>query len=141
MNIWKLLYILERLLSLIELVLQLGLLWVMSIYKWKTSLVQYKLIEMLYKLILKISELGMGLDRLISFRIWIIMLYITLAELFCQDQKMQECGMLWEVAMKKLERQSKPKNVMKELNVRKIDRELQYIKWQNYIIQWAHSFN
>ena len=51
------------------------------------------------------------------------MLYITLAELFCQGQKMQECGMLWEAVMRKLENQHKHKNAMKGLNARKIDKE------------------
>jgi hypothetical protein len=36
---------------------------------------------------------------------------------------MQECGMQWVVVTKKLGKQLKLKSVMKELNVRKIDRE------------------
>lgn len=49
--------------------------------------------------------------------------YITLAEQYYHAQKMQECGMLWEAVMRRLENQHKRKNVMKELNARKIDKE------------------
>lgn len=48
---------------------------------------------------------------------------ITLVEQFYHVQKMQECGMLWEAVMRKLENQHKHKNAMKGLSARKIDRE------------------
>jgi hypothetical protein len=48
--------------------------------------------------------------------------FIILVELYYQDPKMQECGMPWEAAMRKSGNLYRLKNVMKELNVLKIER-------------------
>lgn len=45
-----------------------------------------------------------------------------LVEPYSQDLKMQECGMQWAVVMRKLVRLHRPRNVMKGLNVQKIDK-------------------
>jgi len=47
--------------------------------------------------------------------------------------------MQWEAATKKLVKQHKHKNVMKELNAPKTDKVLLFIKWQDYITLWAHN--
>jgi len=52
---------------------------------------------------------------------------------------MHVCGMPWEVATKKLVKQQKHKNVMKELSVPKTDKVLLFIKWQGYITPWVHN--
>ena len=48
------------------------------------------------------------------------MLCIISAELFCQDLKIQGCGMLWEAVMKRWAREQKHKNVIREHNVLRI---------------------
>lgn len=69
------------------------------------------------------------------------MLFITSAEQFCRDRRMQECGTPWEAVMKRSAKPQKPKNVTKELNVLKIGKESQSIKWQNFTIQWDQNSN
>ena len=51
------------------------------------------------------------------------MLYIILVGLFCQDLRIQECGMLWVHAMKELVNFLKLISVIKEHNHRKIVKE------------------
>lgn len=67
---------------------------------------------MLYKLIRKISELGTVSDRPMSCKICVITHFITTAKLSFQDQKIQECGMLWAVAIKKWIKTMRLKDVM-----------------------------
>lgn len=65
----------------------------------------------------------MDLAKHINFKICVITLFITTARLFFQDQKTQECGMLWEVVTKKWIKTMKRKDVMLELRVAKIVKE------------------
>lgn len=69
------------------------------------------------------------------------MLFTIIAEQYFLAQKTLECGMQWVVAMKKLVKPLKLKNVIRELNVQKTDKELQFIKWLSYIILWVHNLN
>lgn len=69
------------------------------------------------------------------------MLFTIIAEPYFLAQKTLECGMQWVVAMKKLVKPLKLKNVIRELNVQKTDKELQFIKWLSYIILWVHNLN
>jgi hypothetical protein len=69
------------------------------------------------------------------------MLFTIIAEPYFLAQKTLECGMQWVVAMKKLVKLLKLKNVIRELNVQKTDKELQFIKWLSYIILWVHNLN
>jgi hypothetical protein len=69
------------------------------------------------------------------------MLFTIIAEQYFLAQKTPECGMQWVVAMKKLVKPLKLKNVIRELNVQKTDKELQFIKWLSYIILWVHNLN
>jgi len=59
---------------------------------------------------------------------------IITAEQFYQDQKIQECGMLWEVAIRKWVKIIKHKGVTSELKTQKIEKALPFIKWENCII-------
>lgn len=65
------------------------------------------------------------------------MLYITSAGQFYQGLKMPECGTQWEAVIKRLEKQLKLINAIREPNAPKIDKELQFIKWQSFIIPWG----
>lgn len=65
--------------------------------------------------------------------------FIISAEQYSQDQKMQECGMLWEAAMKRFLNLQRRKNVIKEHNHQKTVKELRCIKWGNFTIQWDHN--
>ncbi len=65
--------------------------------------------------------------------------YITIVELFYHVPKIQECGMLWDAAIKKWENQTKLKDVMFGLKIAKIGRALLSIKWVNYITQWVRN--
>ena len=62
---------------------------------------------------------------------------IITVELFYQGPKTQECGMLWVVVIKKLERVTKPKDVILGLRTVRIEKVLQFIKWVNCIIRWV----
>jgi hypothetical protein len=62
------------------------------------------------------------------------MLFITIVKQYYQDQKILECGMLWEVAIKKWEKIIKHKDVMLEHKIQRTEKELLFIKWVNYII-------
>jgi hypothetical protein len=83
----------------------------------------------------------MDWDKLISFKICAIMLYTTTAKQFCPDPKIRGCGMRWEAVIKKCRRTTKLRGVMLELKVRKIEKELRFIKWEDYTILWALNFN
>lgn len=69
------------------------------------------------------------------------MLFIISVELFCLDQRMQECGTQWGAVIRRLGRRLKLKNVMKGHNALRIDKVLLSTKWLNYTIQWARNFN
>jgi len=69
------------------------------------------------------------------------MLYTTTAELYCQDQKIQECGMRWDVAIKRWGNQTKLNDAMFVLKTVKIDRVLLFIRWANSIMRWAPNIN
>jgi hypothetical protein len=62
------------------------------------------------------------------------MRFIIIAEQYYRDQKIRECGMQWEVAIKKWEKIIKHKDVMLELRIQRTEKELLFIKWENYII-------
>ena len=62
------------------------------------------------------------------------MLFITLVEQWFQGRKIQECGMLWVVAMKKWVKQAKLPNALQGPRILKIEKVLLFIKWQNFII-------
>jgi hypothetical protein len=96
---------------------------------------------MQYKLIQKILEHGMVLVKHMNFKICATTLYITIVKQFYPDLKIQECGMLWEVATKKWIKITRLKDVLLEPKVAKIDKELQFIKWASFIILWAQNFN
>jgi hypothetical protein len=77
---------------------------------------------MLYKLTQKILEHGMDLDKLINYKICAITLFIIIVKQYYLDQKIQECGMLWAVVIKKCKKSTKLKDVILELKVQKIDK-------------------
>lgn len=54
----------------------------------------------------------MDLDKLINFKICAIMLSIITVKQFFQDQKIPECGMQWEAAIKKWIKTTRLKDVM-----------------------------
>lgn len=78
---------------------------------------------MQWKLIPRISELGMGWDKLISYKTCAIMPYIITVKLFYHDQKIQECGMQWAVAIKKWIKIMRLKGVMLEPKAPKTEKE------------------
>ena len=96
---------------------------------------------MQYKLIQKIFEHGMVLAKHMNFKICVITLYITIAKQFYPDLKIQECGMRWEAATKKWIKIMRLKDALLEPKAVKIDKVLQFIKWENFIILWAQNFN
>lgn len=140
-NILKPLYILGKHSNLTDLVLQLGLLWVMNTLKWKIFQEPFKLIETLSKLIPKISGLGTDWDKLINYKICAITLFITTVKLFFRDQKIQECGTLWEVVTKKWIKITRLRDVMLGLKVVKTEKVLQFIKWANCTTWWGLNLN
>ena len=66
---------------------------------------------------------------------------IIIVELFSQDPKIQECGMLWDAAMIRWEKEMRLIDAMEEHRTAKIDRVLQFIKWENYTMQWVQPTN
>jgi hypothetical protein len=51
------------------------------------------------------------------------MLYIIILGLFYQGQKIQECGMQWDAAIKKWVKEIKHKDAIQEHKIVKIDKE------------------
>ena len=134
-------FILEKHSNLTDLVLQLGHWWAISTLKWKIYLEPFKLIEMLSKSTPKISGLGTDLDKLINYKICATTLFIITVKLFFQDQKIRECGTLWEVVTKKWIKITRPRDVMFGLKVVKTEKVLQFIKWENCTIWWDLNSN
>lgn len=75
------------------------------------------------KSIQKILELGMDLVKLINYKICATTLFIITVKLSYQDQKIQECGTQWEVAIKKCKKIMKLNVVIHVLKVQKIEKE------------------
>lgn len=67
--------------------------------------------------------------------------FITSVELFCPDQKTQECGMQWDPAMSVLENFLKRINATNEQNRQKIEKESLFTIWPSFIIQWVHNLS
>ena len=67
------------------------------------------------------------------------MLYIILVELCYPGRKILGCGMRWDHATRGLGNLQRLTNVINVHNLQKIDKELRFIRWGNYIIQWAHN--
>jgi hypothetical protein len=76
-----------------------------------------------FRLIQKILELGMDLVKLINCKICVITLFIITVKLFYLGQKTLECGMLWEVVIKKWKKIIKLNDVIHVLKVQRIDKE------------------
>ena len=66
---------------------------------------------------------------------------IITAELFSQDLKIQECGMLWGAAMTRWEKEMRLTDAMEEHRTARIGRVSQFIKWENFIMQWVLPTN
>lgn len=77
---------------------------------------------MLYKLIQKTSELGMDLVKLMNFKTCAIMLFIITVKQFFQGQKIRECGMRWDLVIKKWRKIMRLKDVIQGLKVVKTDK-------------------
>lgn len=78
---------------------------------------------MQWKLIQRILGLGMGLDRLMNFKICATMHSIIIVKLYYPDLRIVECGMLWAVAIRKWKKSMRHKDVLSEPKIPKTDRE------------------
>ena len=62
---------------------------------------------------------------------------ITIVELYYQDLRIPECGMLWVAATIGWAKPTKLKDATPEQKTVKIEKELQFIRWEDFIISWA----
>jgi hypothetical protein len=63
--------------------------------------------------------------------------YITIVEQSYLVQKIQECGMRWEAAIKKWEKQMRLSAVIHVLKIVRIEKESLFIKWESSTTQWV----
>ena len=107
---------------------------------------QQKAIEQLLILITLISGLGMVLVKFMSSISYTTMPLIILDKQHFQNHKTQECGQLWEIAMKRWINMKKPLNARKEQTELRTRKQQRCISLQNFtfklesLIRLQHAF-